>query len=484
MKKIYLLGILQCTFFFLTAQNRESALYYSQTAAGGTALSLSMGGATGAVGGDFSNASTNPGGLALYRKSEIAISPMLMRFSSTGKFYGNAEKDEKYNFSFSNLHMTLHFPKSKNQGNSKWQGSTFAAGFNRQEDLNKQWLIRGVNSDGSIVGAMAEKANGTEPQNLDQFSTQLFWNTYLIDLLPAEKKKYTSIAGMINGGETQRVSLESSGKLSEIDFSYASNYNNRLYLGGSLAIRRVIYSQTITHIERNETDSINTFSYLNYTRNFDDRGNSISIRLGAIYRVADWMRIGLSGLIPMDYSISRTYYSSVESELPGNGNHTASSPIGKYDFKLRQSPSLTSSLAIILGKRGIFSLDYEMMDYSKIRLISKEGYFDNENDRIKIDFRNTGNLRLGLEARFNEDYLRMGYQLISNPLSNSEIDYTNNRYSIGAGHRNEKYFIDFSYVLGSQKYSYSPYDPSLEKTDTGSLKFKRHYVILTLGSRF
>ena len=51
------------------AQNTDDAIRYSQTITGGTALSAGMGGAIGALGGDYSVASVNPAGLGLYRKS-------------------------------------------------------------------------------------------------------------------------------------------------------------------------------------------------------------------------------------------------------------------------------------------------------------------------------------------------------------------------------------------------------------------------------
>ena len=72
------------------AQNIDDVVRYSQTNTGGTALSLGMGGATGAVGGDFSSTSINPAGLGLYRQSELVISPSIFNFTGNADYYGTS----------------------------------------------------------------------------------------------------------------------------------------------------------------------------------------------------------------------------------------------------------------------------------------------------------------------------------------------------------------------------------------------------------
>src|SRR5215204_5430306 len=77
MKSYILKGMLvACLFYPLVSksQNEVDALRYSQVMTGSTARSLSMGGAFGALGADFSSLSTNPAGLGVYRKSEFTFS--------------------------------------------------------------------------------------------------------------------------------------------------------------------------------------------------------------------------------------------------------------------------------------------------------------------------------------------------------------------------------------------------------------------------
>ncbi|MFA6798620.1 MAG: hypothetical protein WCR39_04935, partial [Bacteroidales bacterium] len=67
-KKILIISMLLLGALGLSAQNEQDALRYSFIQTGGTTRSISMGGAFGAVGGDFSSLSINPAGLGIYRK--------------------------------------------------------------------------------------------------------------------------------------------------------------------------------------------------------------------------------------------------------------------------------------------------------------------------------------------------------------------------------------------------------------------------------
>ena len=60
------------------AQYVDQALRFSQQNFGSTARSKAMGGAFGALGGDFSSLSINPAGIAIYQRSEMTTTVNLM----------------------------------------------------------------------------------------------------------------------------------------------------------------------------------------------------------------------------------------------------------------------------------------------------------------------------------------------------------------------------------------------------------------------
>ena len=77
MKILYILPTLLLFFFFVSAQNEEDALRFSRQTPFGSARVTAMGGAFGALGGDLTTLSTNPGGIGVFRKSEISFTSML-----------------------------------------------------------------------------------------------------------------------------------------------------------------------------------------------------------------------------------------------------------------------------------------------------------------------------------------------------------------------------------------------------------------------
>src|ERR1043166_10287149 len=97
MKKNLIIGIVLSGMLpvISVAQNDVDALRYSQTGLAGTARFISMGGAFGALGGDFSTLSWNPAGLAIYRTSEFTFSPSLYLEKSTSDFTGHVSKENK-----------------------------------------------------------------------------------------------------------------------------------------------------------------------------------------------------------------------------------------------------------------------------------------------------------------------------------------------------------------------------------------------------
>ena len=93
----------------ISAQTPNDALRYSQTTFGGTARSMGVGGAFGALGGDFSVASSNPAGLGIYQKSEVVFTPSLFVSNTETAYLGETKTDGRSNFNFNNLGIVLIF---------------------------------------------------------------------------------------------------------------------------------------------------------------------------------------------------------------------------------------------------------------------------------------------------------------------------------------------------------------------------------------
>jgi hypothetical protein len=110
--------------------------------------------------------------------------------------------------------------------------------------------------------------------------------------------------------------------------------------------------------------------------------------------------------------------------------------------------------------------------------------FDNTYDAIRTKLQTTGNIRVGGEMRFDDMYLRGGYQLLGDPYASSTNNQQVQIYSIGGGYRDNYMFFDIAYNYSSQQKDYYPYNPGLASIEPASLSLKRHQLVFSLGTRF
>ena len=96
-------------------------------------------------------------------------------------------------------------------------------------------------------------------------------------------------------------------------------------------------------------------------------------------------------------------------------------------YQLETPQLIVISAAAQLGQVGLFSVDYEIVDYRKIRMRNSSGYpFTDVNSDINSYFRLGYNLRLGSEIRLNKQFsLRAGYAFYQSPVAN-HIERNNN----------------------------------------------------------
>ncbi len=122
------------------AQDANDALRYSMQSFGTTARSMSMGGAFGALGADFSSLSSNPAGIAVYRRSEFTISPVLQFNNANSSYLGTESTNSNANLGVGNIGFVLAFPREKKV--SGWKGTSFGFGYNRINSLAADFLLK------------------------------------------------------------------------------------------------------------------------------------------------------------------------------------------------------------------------------------------------------------------------------------------------------------------------------------------------------
>jgi hypothetical protein len=448
----------------LLAQNETDALRYSQLTFGGTARSSSMGGAFGALGADFSSLSSNPGGLGVYRRSEITVTPGVLYQSTTSTFTGTATDDEKVKAGFNNIGLVVARNLQNERNKTGWKFIQFGIGMNRLANYNSQVTVSGT-SYGSIMDQFKSTAIGTTPGNLDPFGNALAFNTYLIDTIPGSGG--TGYSEPKNNGDmiNHVKSISSTGSYNEMALSVGGNYEDKLFLGGTVGIPFVNYNESSSYVETAAPGYTSTFSSLTYNQRLSTSGSGFNFKIGAIYKPLEYLRLGLAVHSKTWLTLSDAYSADMTSTFVGTDqwkNSSATSPSGTYNYNITTPGRVIGSVGFILGKEGAIDIDYESVDYSQMRLSSSDaGVFSDVNSGIQKNFTRASIVRVGGEWKLKPLALRLGYAYYQSPYNSSfSTDGTRQSFTGGLGFRHKRVFCDLAYVLTLSKTNYYMYDAS------------------------
>ncbi len=440
---------------FAFAQNETDALRYSHLIPGGTARFAAMGGAFGALGGDFSSLSINPAGIGIYRGSEITITPSLNYSQVETRYFNNFEDDMKYNFNLNNIGVVMTIPTSKPGEEGGWQFVNFGFGLNRHNNYSDRWIARGFNPDNSFMTSILEEARMEgSVDRLNDFSTGLAWDTWLLGKDDVEG----FFVDMPDGKVMQHQETSASGAIREFIISMGANYNDRLYLGATVGLPSVKYKEEIVFSEKDIENNNDIFNSMTYTNSLRTSGSGYNFKVGAILRVTDMLRLGGAFHTPTFFSLKDRYSASMRSDLNlPDYTDFARSPEGRFDYEINTPMKAIGSVGLIFGRIGLINVDYEYVDYTKARLRSSEYLFSDENNLIRSSFAQQHNVRVGGEVRLDPVILRAGYAYYSSPYASDVNDGQRSLISAGFGIREGDFFLDFAYTYAFYSEDYFMY---------------------------
>lgn len=482
MKKIFQLaigGVFVST--LLVAQNETDALRYSQLNFGGTARSSAMAGAFGALGGDFSTLSINPAGIAIYRRSEFTFTPSFFNQTTNSSYQGNEGSDYKSNFNFGNAGLVI----SGYSGDSKneWKGFSFGFGYNRLNNFNNRMVMEGKNNNSSLLDVYLGEANAKKDiSSFDQFGAKLAWDTYLLDTAAGGSFYHM----LPKYGETQSKSVTTSGSMGESVFSFGGNYSDKLFLGATIGVPHIRYTEESSYEEKGDTNALNGFKSFTLNQNLTTTGIGFNLKFGLIYKPTDWVRIGGALHSPSWFNMHDSWSSSMSSHFATPQilqTYSENSPSGSYDYSLTTPSRAIGSIAFVIKKIALIDADYELVDYSTARLRASDYNFLPENNAIREKYTQANNFRVGAECRLAPLSIRGGAAFYGSPFKkgtgndDSRISYTG-----GIGFREENFFIDFAFVYTMLSDNYYFYDASITNPSINNLN--SYSVMMTLGFKF
>lgn len=466
------------------AQNELDALRYGQQTSLGTALSLGLGGAGGAMGGDFSMLGVNPAGIGVYRSSEITFTPSL-RFNNVNTTYlGNTQSDNKTRLNISNLGFV--FTKSatgKRYESAAWKSISFGIGYNRLADFNQNITYSGLNNQSSISELFAASAqNYGVSSDVAPPWGYLGYEGYLLD------DNFNSIVPYTDG-LTQRKSQSTKGGLGEFSFTFGGNYKEKLMLGLSVGMQYTKYSSGSVFSEDDASGNTNNnFSYLDYYENLSTHGLGVNVKIGAIYVVNEYLKLGAAFHTPTWSAFTDSSYYSLQSNTEAFHSDITAEPqtIYSFDYTLRTPWSATANASVMLGKYGMINADYEAVGYNSMHYTMHDfpDYAASINKAIKETYQLGHIVRVGVEGRMDNFMGRLGFAYHTNPYKDV-TQFTGGRMdvSVGAGLRFGGFFIDAGYMhsfLKNTEYGY-PGLVSGVPVALADMKYGNNTVALTIG---
>lgn len=509
----------------------ERAFTLSSKNLEGTARSVSMGNAFTALGGDMGSIEINPAASAVYRYSEVSVTPVIANAVSKSNYAGGAGvSDNLTRFGVGNAGFIGSFETGRQRsGLIRW---SLGVVMTKQNNLTYTFGTRGRNSNSSWLSDLALKTGpdeetgrrGINANDLNINSHQdpyrilgasdwvsiLGWNTTLLSLLPNTSDQYIAAtenmyyAGKdplgndiidikVGGALNQDFLTERRGSITSTVINFGGNIANKLYFGVNLGLKSVYEKIDLSVGESavNSNDFDSGFESFRYAYEHKTFGTGADLKMGIIFTPTPNFRVGAAIATPTFYWLTERYYAGMRSAFNDGYTQLLYTPEGEYDYTLQTPFSFNIGLAGVLPGIGAISADYEMIDYSSMKLRTRNGYTDSfiwDNDQIKSIYQAQHILRVGVEVTPVEGFaIRGGYQYYSNPYKSRFQDYgeKTNLVSAGLGYSHAcGFFFDaaFQTEIGKNYRTSSLYEAN--NAPVVNYKTNLWRLLFTVGFRF
>lgn len=546
MKKRRILYISALTLFCtgaLFAQGEMDAFRFSHLDLNGSARSMSMGGAFGALGGDMSSMSHNPAGIGVYRSSEVQATLGLNMAKTESSWTGITTDKSRTNFNFDNFSYVGYFPT----GGDGLKSLNFGFSYNKVKDFNRRYRAVGNNLT-SIADYVASRASNAFSYREADGSTHFegipfddlqadnaYRNQQWLPVLGYQAgfidKKYTDVPDAYRGefGELKGNKWESyrpnetvlniseRGSIDEYNFSVATNISDRVFIGATLGIMDIDYRMSSYHDEY-----FGGKDKLELDNAIETEGTGYSFNIGVIAHPIDMLRLGVAYNSPKWYRMTDYYYAEAytyNSYFPAADAELFSETPrdGCTEYKLRSPDRWIFSMAGIFGTTGLLSVDYEMTNYKSMRLSDRNDTEYGDNELIKEDFQLAHTVKVGGEYKVTPQFaVRAGYIWQSSPmkttLTSSDRENLNevlpagtishysvlkstNHITAGLGYRfTPNFYMDLACIYRIQKeklypfsnmyFSEPEYDLNEIVSTPANVDAKTTRLVLTVGYKF
>jgi hypothetical protein len=448
----------------------------------------------GALGGNLSTLSTNPAGIGIYRSGEFSFTPAL-KIGQTNTTPDNDKQrmGEQWNFNLGNLGWVGVIDLSSSESKNEWKKIQFGIGLNRQTDFwnqsrynryasSKESYLGYLTETDGLSGDLAEKADLIY-QDPDYFDPNYFGGDYYHnDLTYWDEFEGDYFDAPVRQSHTTKTT----GAINEWVFSFGGNYGDQLFIGATIGVPVVNYKITRSLMEENADEFNPNFNNWKIQEKLNVSGNGINLKLGAIYKPADFIRLGLAFHSPTRYNLDEKFSIDVSGDTRYADPDEHFEEINDYEYNLRTPMRLIASAGFVIGKKAVVGVEYEHLNYSKMLLNDEWSAYDDYNDYIADNYSKGGTVRVGGEYRLDPVCLRLGYNYTMSPYADNSFNkFSQQTISAGLGFTiGSSMMLDFAYANTLRNYNNIPY-PSIQGFENvNKYKMSGQQFLVTLGWRF
>lgn len=467
--KALLAGMLMVLPSAMMAQTALDAFSISQNDLRGTARFMSMGGAFTALGGDISTLNQNPGGIGVYRSSDLSATLDITRHSSDFNSVGGSTS---HSFTRAACNNFGYIGTVNLGSNSVMPFFNWGASYSRVASFDRRYrgsLGNIGSSYSNFVADIANRGNGTNggyrPNELLQtqdynpyqdsyapWSSILAFNSYLINPVSPGANMYTGLMAYDSQGNPVTpaladVDIQEKGYIDEYSINFGGNISNTVYWGIGFGITDLDYKSESYYSESLDNANVPDEAGTSYVRggsadftlgNYKHIwGSGFNFKAGVIIKPINEFRIGIAIHTPTYYNLSYEGSASLgylyqsdtypleNPENPGSKRKVYSGSeitddgyLDNFDWQCRTPWRLMVGVAGVIGGRAILSADYEYRATNDIKVLDYDGneWTDVTSD-VKTYYKSTNILRLGAEYRLTPQFsLRAGYMYETSPV--------------------------------------------------------------------
>lgn len=525
------------------AQSAYDALMFSENHYEGTARSIAMGNAFTALGGDLGGVTINPAGSAVANYSQITITPGFTYSSSTAQgvspytdgslpYFQKATKSRMTDLNLPNIGVTFNWNTNRKSG---LKNLTFGFIANQTNCWNNDTYANGTNSTTSFMGALATNASLNRYLDSDLGAEDAYdfmpwkevsaFQSGMISTFGGMNDQYVGASEVIyqdsetgdyeiclGGPLNQTYGRRTEGAKYEYILNFGGNISDFLYIGANLGFTSITYAHDEYFMEKAvnpqdfeialENGQSMYFQQMKYNYSYRADGSGVFGKFGIIVTPGYGLRLGAAIQTPTVTTMNESWTEDGETTF-STQNYGAYSPYGEAQYSFTSPMRTNFGVAYTYGSLGVFSLDYEMADYSQMRYDTNNAdraYFEEVNQDIRQRFGISHMLRAGVEIKPTVGFaIRVGYGLttsaeIRDSWNNPIEPLKTHTASLGLGYSSKgSFFMDAAIQTRflNDEY-YMPYDDYLFDEDGNIIDYapeiRSHRslwkALLTFGWRF